>query len=284
MELKTLLSILSVLLGLLGNHNLVGPRQAPTPGDRGLVSVAVEVSLEIPSFVRNFPKDHFAGISAPMPTVAEARRSALDDVVRQVLGSMGATYEHQYSDLIRGNIRNPERLVNDRLSSISRGILSGLEQNIVQSAWSRDHAGRYVCFVLVHFPQRLIEKARRLTKGACVLAAVLSEDRHSATLRVQEINGVSITLASAEVSVTKRNHFAKAISFFVWKVPTSSEQKSLVPIDPVSLCGDAAEVKLHFKRSGKRFTDHLVGATLELTVVLSGQDEIGRPVHTHLTF
>ena len=33
---------------------------------------------------------------APMPSLAEARRGAVDDVVRQVLGAIGAKYDQQY--------------------------------------------------------------------------------------------------------------------------------------------------------------------------------------------
>jgi len=115
-ELKTLLSILSIFLGLLGNHNVIGPGQAPPTNDRDLVQATVEVSREVPPFVRNVPGDPF------------------------------------------------------------------------------------------------------------------------------------------------------------------------VPIDPVTLCSESAEVKLQLNHPRKGLSDQLLGAILERTVVLSGQDEIGRPVHTKLTF
>jgi len=51
------------------------------------------------------PQSHFAGISSPCRSIAEARRSAINDVVRQILGSIGAEYEHSYVDKVSGNVR-----------------------------------------------------------------------------------------------------------------------------------------------------------------------------------
>ena len=37
-------------------------------------------SEQVPLFVTSVTSGHFAGVSAPMPSLAEARRGALDDV------------------------------------------------------------------------------------------------------------------------------------------------------------------------------------------------------------
>ena len=76
-----------------------------------------------------------SGVSAPMPSLTEARRGAVDDVVRQVLGSIGGQYDHQYVDMVSGSVRGrgPEREVNDRLSGVAHGVVLGVEQNTVKS-------------------------------------------------------------------------------------------------------------------------------------------------------
>ena len=53
-------------------------------------------SEQVPLFVTSVPSGHFAGVSAPMPSLTEARRGAVGDVVRQVLGAIGVQYDHQY--------------------------------------------------------------------------------------------------------------------------------------------------------------------------------------------
>ena len=78
-------------------------------------AIALGGSEQVPLFVTSIPSGHFAGVSAPMPSLAEARRGAVDDVVRQVLGAIGVQYDHQYVDMVSGRVsgRGPARKVND---------------------------------------------------------------------------------------------------------------------------------------------------------------------------
>ena len=237
-------------------------------------------SEQVPLFVTSVPSGHFAGVSAPMPSLTEARRGAVDDVVRQVLGAIGVQYDHQYVDMVSGSVRGrgPERKVNDRLTGIAHGVVLGVEQNIVKSSWCRDASNKWIYFVLVRYPDRLIAEMRRLSKGAKVVASVISDNGCSVRLKVTEVNNVSVVLSSANVTVSKRNRFSKAISFFVWKVPSGSTRNVSVALDPVRVCACSREVLLAFDDCEKHIRDYLLGVKLERLAVLKGHDELGRAV------
>ena len=167
-------------------------------------------SEDVPLFVNSVPSGHFAGVSAPMPSLAEARRGAVDDVVRQVLGAIGVQYDHQYVDMVSGSVRGRglKREVNDRLTGIAHGVILGVEQNIVKSSWCRGASNKWIYFVLVRYPDQLIAEMRRLSKGAKIVASVISDNGCSVRLKVTEVNHVSVVLSSAEVTIKRRNRFA----------------------------------------------------------------------------
>ncbi len=109
MEYKFLATI---LLCLLETFFSGGPEHAPhkktIDKSRHIVVAGTQAGfheLEIPAFVMSVPQSHFAGISSPCRSIAEAGRSAISDVVRQVLGSIGVEYEHSYVDKVSGNVR-----------------------------------------------------------------------------------------------------------------------------------------------------------------------------------
>ncbi|MBW1782927.1 MAG: hypothetical protein JRL30_19570 [Deltaproteobacteria bacterium] len=242
--------------------------------------------LVVPSFVLAVPKNHFSGVSAPSKTIAEARRSAISDVVKQVLGSVGAQYEHSYADRVSGEVRGPgpKRVVDDELFRVSGGVVLGVEKNIVESSWCRDGLGRYHYFVLVRYPDQMIEEMRRLSKGAKVVVSVVCFDGREAVLRVSETNGVSVVMSSADVRVNKNYRFSKFISFCVWHVPENSVQKVSVALDPVRICGGNCEVRLPLSGCDKDFLDYLLGAKIDRLAVLRGHDELGRAVSAQLVF
>jgi len=244
------------------------------------------VIFHVPDFVTSVPPGHFSGVSVPMPSLAEARKSASGDVVRQILGSIGVKYNHSYVDHVTGNVRGqgPERIIDDRLSGIAHGIVLNVEKNVVKSSWSRDSSGKYVYFVLVWYPEKLISEMRRLSKGAKIIASPISEHDGHIRLKISEVNGVAATLSSADVKVRKKNRFAKAITLFFWRVPSGSKQNHSVFFDPVIVCGNSKLVELSLERFRKNFADYLLGASFERVAVLKGYDEIGRPVSLSVTF
>ncbi len=243
-------------------------------------------SEQVPLFVTSVPSGHFAGVSAPMPSLTEARRGAVDDVVRQVLGAIGVQYDHQYVDMVSGSVRGrgPERKVNDRLTGIAHGVVLGVDQNIVKSSWCRDASNKWIYFVLVRYPDRVVAEMRRLSKGAKIVASVISDNGCSVRLKVTEVNNVSVVLSSADVTINRRNRFAKTISFFVWKVPSGSTRNVSLALDPVRVCACSREVLLAFDGCEKEFYDYLLGAKVDRVAVLKGHDELGRAVSVRVPF
>jgi len=144
MELKFLFSFAVSMLGsLFGNILSDSPDQTPPAMVREKVRhpavIQKQVSaqeLKVPSFVTNVPVEHFSGVSSPMRSLAEARRSAVGDVVRQVLGSVNAMYDHRYMDIVTGSVRRrgPDRVIDDKLSVVASGVVLGVERNIVKSS------------------------------------------------------------------------------------------------------------------------------------------------------
>jgi len=241
-------------------------------------------SLQVPSFMAITPSGHFAGVSAPCPSLSEARKSATLDVVRQVLGAMGISYGYRAKHYVRGNVRGegPQRNVEETLSGTAKGIVLGVERNIVKSSWSKDVTGKYVYYVLVRYPQKMIAKMKRLSIGARLIVKLILVTGNEIKLKVSEVNGVAVTITSADIKFRKHNRFSKIISLFVWKIPSVVEHKSSIAIDPVQVCGNSANIQLPVTDRRKRPTDYLLGAIIESNATLNGYDEIGRLVSVKL--
>ncbi|MFC1812582.1 hypothetical protein ACFL03_07810 [Thermodesulfobacteriota bacterium] len=249
-------------------------------------SCFAESPLQVPSFLTSVPPNHFAGVSSPCDSISEARRSAIDEVVRQILSSVNVQYNHSYSNRVSGNVRGkvPKRVVDDRLSKVAKGVVLGVERNIAKSSWSLDGSGMYVYFILVQYQDKLIAEMRRLSRGAKVVASIVSDSGDSAKVRVTEVNGVSAVLSSADVIIRKRNRFAKLISYYVVHVSKGSEQKMTVAVDPVWICSNSREFRLALSDCKKKLSDYLLGAEVERVAVLKGHDEIGRKVSVTVVF
>jgi hypothetical protein len=198
-----------------------------------------------------------------------------------VLGSIGVSYEYGSKHYVKGNVlgEGPQRTVEENLSATAQGIVIGMERNIVRNKWSKDSSGRFVYFVLVRYPEEKIRKMRRLSKGARLIATGVSNpNTDEIKLKVTEVNGVLVVLTSAGIIVRKHNRFAKPISLFVWKVPPKIEHRSLIPIDPVKICGNSVNIQIPINVFRKSLIDYLLGADLELSAILAGYDELARSV------
>jgi len=245
---------------------------------------SVGSAFEVPRFVTAVPTGHFAGVSVPCGALSDARKSAVSDVVRQVLGTMGARYDVQHVSLTSGDPRKPLHEISDRLSGVSHGIVMDVERRIVKSSWGTDSLGRCLCFILVHYPEEKIREMRRLSRGAKVVAEVISDEGSVARLRVTEVNGVPVVLSCAEVTVRKKYRFAKAIDFFVMDVPQGSEESYSIGIGPVRVCGNSIDFSLKLGQSGLSLKDYLLGAEVTHTALIKGFDEVGRVVSVRVGF
>jgi hypothetical protein len=282
MELKLLLSFAtSILWGLFGTIS-DAPGQAPSIQESK--PPAVVHQLKVPSFVTSIPAGHFAGVSAPCKTLSDARKSAIDDVARQILSAVNIRYDHRYVDRISGSVWSPKRVVDDRLSKDAKGVVLGVERNIVKSSMSQDASGRHVYFILVWYSDKLISEMRRLSKGAKVVASVVGYSGNDLILDVVEVNGVEVVISSADITVSKVNRFAGFISYYIMKVPKGSQGSFTRAIGPVRVCAGSSKVRFKVSGKGKNLVDHLLGADIDAVAVLKGHDEIGRVVTAKVGF
>ena len=245
---------------------------------------AIGSSFSVPGYVTSVPGGHYAGVSAPMDTLVDARKSAISDVVRQVLGSIDTRYDHRLVSCVSGDARKPERTFSDSLQGVSRGMVLHVERNIVRSSWQRGDDERYVYFILVRYPDTLVAEMRRLSRGPSVHAALIRQDSGFVELRLSEVNGVAVTFASAEIHVRKRNKYAAAISFILYPVSKGFSWSGTVGFDPVRVRSDSRILRLNLSRFQKDLSDCLLGAEVTYKVVLRGYDELSRSASVNVEF
>jgi hypothetical protein len=239
-------------------------------------------TFTVPDFISHVPPGHYTGVSGPCVDLQSARNSAISDVVRQILGSINAEYNQFYSIKISGSPQKPEMLIKDEFSRIASGVVLDVEKNIVRSSYCLDVSGRYICFVLIKYSELQIKKMRHLSRGGNVVASALPQSGSILRVKVSETNGVAVTLVSADISVLKKNHFAKMINFCIWKVPYNSKESFSLALNPIKICGGASIIKIDVHRFQKDWNDYLLGTRLEFDIKLKGFDEIGRTVFTSI--
>jgi hypothetical protein len=247
-----------------------------------LYLVGMSRAIEVPFFAQNAPEGHFIGVSDPAESIAKARRIATMDVVRQILDSIGVTYNHKSKHKVFGSPKNPKREFDDFLSGTSKGLVLGVSERIVKSSVVHDENGQYVSFILVDYPESLIDEMRRLSLGAGVSASVIQVSKGSVKIRVSEINGVMVNITSAHVHIITSNRFAKKISYFIMHVPNGSSEDYRASIPPVVVCKSSEDIMLPLKSKGIGY--FLLGAKVSHTVVFSGTDEVGRDVQARVEF
>ena len=234
----------------------------------------------LPPYVKNIPKDHFVGISSPLPSLAEARRSAISDVKRQILNSMGSNYQFSYVDHTSGNVISGKirRTVDDVFRNDSQGFLIRIEENIVSSHWTKDDLGNYICFVLIRCSDELKHDIQRLSRGAMVIVKIQEFDQNRIVLELTESIGVCVTFFKATFFIAHLHNWAKAVTLFFWPVEEKTELEHEITIQPLSVCGQKQQVTIELggQVRPQPFLSDLSSSTLK--VVLHGFDEIGRPV------
>lgn len=242
-------------------------------------------TLEVPDFAINVPEGHFIGISSPSDNLQSSRQSAIADVTKQVLGSIKASYTHQYSKSISGNPADPEISIRDDFSSNSfAGTSLGIEKNIVRTHFAKDNTGHYVCFVLVEYSQQKITEIRRLSRKANIVVSAKNNPRGTINIMVSESNNVAVVLSSVSIDLEKKYSFAGFYNFCIWKVPYGSNSSFSVALDPVKVVNGASRIRIETNNLGKNWKDILLGADVKYRLRISGYDEIGREVSAWTEF
>lgn len=242
-------------------------------------------SGSIPPYVWSVPKDHFVGISAPMPSLLEARRSAIDDVKRQILNVMGANYKHSHADHLSGDAisGNVTRMVDDEFSSDSHGFLRQIENNIVDSHWLAEKSGNSVSFVLIRCSEDMIRDMLRLSRGAKVIGKLMAFDENRAIVKLTECHNVCVTFTKATVSITHLHKWANTVTLFFWRVEEKSKYEYEIPLSPLHICGQAQQIEMDLTNQVQPKILFISNSSIYLQIILHGFDEVGRTIKVLLT-
>lgn len=233
-------------------------------------------AFQVPAFIKEVPSGCYAGMSSPCRSLAEAKKEAVSDILSQVARDIGMEYNRSFMAKIWGNEGQTTRKVSDVISGDAHGFVSDIEQSIIKREWTRDRQGRFMYFLLVRYPPAKVREMRRLSRGAHVVAS-LDKEGSGLLVRVREVNGVEAVLTSASVEVSQENRFADWISYYVVHVPKGERWSVDTAIKPVSVCQSSASVRVPVDTS-KSISGYLLGADIDVTVTLSGHDEVGRDV------
>ena len=234
--------------------------------------------LNIPSWAVNIPEHSYVGISTPSPSIEAARQQAIDSAISQILQTMGADYQLTHESVLSGNLNQSRYELKERLSYTARWLLNSVQQNIKQYAFQKTGNG-HVCFVLVRMRSSDLEKLKRLTIGAKLTATMVEKNGEYISIKVNELNDVGVSLTEYRIATVTAHSNARLITLFFWKVPESDH----------GVYEGALPHRLFLKNSSGRATirisdektdvkSFIMGSKQDLSITLTGFDEIGRPV------
>jgi hypothetical protein len=233
-------------------------------------------------------KDHYLGISPSCASLGEARDKALREVLCQVLRNVGAQYSLKFDSSVvmessggggasyRDNV---SRQVSEKFHYKAEAFLSSIEQNVVSSSYKRETGGGVVYRILVYFPPCLVEKARRLSLGAKVVARFVG-GREGCVIEVKEVNGIKVVLSGYAISVVEKNRHADFLNYYVMSVSDGgSRTYERAFSDSVVLSGGRAKrIRVMVPTSKVGLKCLVLGTSRSVMVCLQGTDEVGRRV------
>ena len=239
--------------------------------------------LDIPSWAVHIPEHSFVGISRACSSIEEARQQSLDSAIGQILQAMGAEYHLSHESLLTGDLNQSRYELKEKLSYTSRWLLNSVQQNIKHYAFRNTGDGQ-VCFVLVRMTPGDLEKLKRLSIGAKVSARLIGIGGGQASIEVSETNGVGVTMSDYRLTAAIRNNHARLITLFLWKVPetdTASYEGTLP--NRLSLNKSSGRTIISFPNGKGSLKSLLMGSKEDISITLSGYDEIGRSVAASVT-
>lgn len=238
--------------------------------------------VRIPVFVTHPPKNHFVGISVPEKNLVKAKQSAVNDVIRQIMVSMGAEYDYSSSQHGYGNPKSPKTAFHDHLNIKANWFLKEVEKNVVQLSCNDDSTSGHICFVLVYYPDTFMEEAKRVGRGANLVSVVENIEKDELNLRISEVNNVAVTLTGGRITVSRKNRLASVISYYLWKVPDIKKKGYDLVVNPIRICGTSSDLKITVNGLKEYFSDFLPWVDVSIQGVLKGIDELGRPVESKI--
>jgi len=238
--------------------------------------------LDIPSWAAHIPEHSFVGISQPCSSIEEARQQALDSAIGQILQAMGAEYHLSHESMLTGDLSQSRHDLKEKLSYTARWLLNSVQQNIKQYAFRNTGDGQ-VCFVLVRMTPGDLEKLKRLSIGAKVSARLIGISGGQASIEVSETNGVGVTITEYRMTAAIRNNHARLITLFLWKVP-ETEAASYGGALPsrLSLYKSSGRTIIPLSNGADSLKSFLMGSREDISITMTGYDEIGRSVAASL--
>lgn len=242
------------------------------------IAVSEQASLNIPPWAIQIAEDSFVGISTPSSSIEQARQQALDSAIGQILQAMGAEYQLSHESVLSGDMNQSRYELKERLSYTARWLLNSVQQNIKQYAFQNTGNG-HVCFVLVQMKPSELEKLKRLTIGARITARVVGTDGGRVSIEVHESNGVGVTLNEYRITLSVTYTNARLITLFFWKVPQADIRtyEGALP-RRISLNNNSGSTVIPITKGTDPLRSFIMGSKQDMSITLTGYDEIGRPV------
>jgi hypothetical protein len=276
--------ILTLIVGI-GPCPVGADERAGLPSVKTLSTASLEPGLlDIPAWAVHIPEHSFVGISQPSSSIEEARQQALDSAIGQILQAMGAEYHLSHESTLTGDLNQSRYELKEKLSYTARWLLNSVQQNIKQHAFRNTGSGQ-VCFVLVRMTPGDLEKLKRLSIGAKVSARLIGISGGLASVEVMETNGVGVTITEYQMTAATRNNHARLITLFLWKVPetATASYKGALP-NRLFLNKSSGRITIPLSAVQRSLNSALMGSREDISITITGYDEIGRPVSVSVRF
>lgn len=221
------------------------------------------------------PKDHYLGISQPCQSAFLARQSAFNELVKQIARTIGGHYSMNFKSQVRQTGESFYQHASEEIKYTASGFLTGIEGNVVSESYDETDDG-IVCQVMAHLSARTLDRMRQLSIGAKVLVSDLGGD----VFEFREVNGVDVTLTSAEITITEKNRHARFISYYFMKINSGRILTMALSLpEPVFLkAGKIQQVQLRIPSNQSSLSDKFTGKMKSYSLIFFGTDELGRNI------
>ena len=274
--------LIGLVLHVLVNVSAIKPvhpgQEAYPPKAKQTMAARITRSKAIPRWVTKIPDGCFVGVSRPHQSIQDARRGALGSATSQILQAMGAECRLEHRSTLIGTENSSHHEIRETLSYKSEWFLRSVQQNIKELEIQQIRE-RYICFVLVNFPQSKIERLRKLTAGPNLAARILGIKDEALIIEVRENNGVQVTLTHYQMELEKEHRHAGLITLFLCKVPKGSHRQSGGVLDEtISVKGTSETFHVPNLSVAGGLKEFVMGTETQLKILLHGYDEMGRQV------
>jgi hypothetical protein len=277
--MKTIFCLILTLIVSIGHCQAGADERTVLYSTKDASAILSEADLlDIPSWMVHIPEHSFVGISRPCSSIEEARQQALDSAIGQILQAMGAEYHLSHESMLTGDLNKSRHELKEKLTYKANWLLNSVQQNIKQYAF-RNTDGGQVCFVLASMTPGGLEKFKRLSIGAKVSARLIGINDGQASIEVSETNGVGVTITGYQMTAAIRNNNARLITLFLWKVSETAivSYEGALP-NRLYLNNETGGTIIPLSNAGSSIKSFLMGSQEDVTITLTGYDDIGRAV------